>query len=1080
MPADNSLPTLISPLIAQYAAWMLALLQLILGLYLWVVSTWQSKTRRGKAGYVFLFLILLALNTFGAGGLAGSTSSTQAGSYSALMAISSPALIVALLLATISLLRPDWLGQRSRWLARLLVFLVLWVIPVTLLDILFAHFDIRSSTSAAEPVRLWYSGIDTANYAGGYVLRDSYTGGILEPLVIILNFILSGLAGLGFLVWVIIKDSGIANRFRRDSKKKSRPSQPGGKGVEANAESRPDLAHTRLAWLLLFTYLPALAISSISQPQTSLMFLLLSNGLLTLAYAFAIYTRLLQPAAIEPDQSETDQVVETAAPRSASLQTRLVSAAIVITLPLLAAMGLFLNSQARRQLEVEAQQRLSSLNQSLGRNVEDWLDTQISTLQALAASPGIISMDAAQQQSILESTAAVYTDLYLLATLDVQGVGLARTDQQVRQDYSSQIWFEQASKNSTPIYLPLVGRDIWKPDLVIVTPIQDQAGNRLGYVMALTTLRAVSTRLQETRLGENGFAILVDDQYRLLAHPDWAQTFVQTQYGLQDLSGYAPVAELVTLNAQGAEISSQALYRFTGNDGLAWQASLGRLNNGWGLVVQQREAELFAPIATFQTIAFGVLIAGGLLLVPLLLLTVRNSLLPIRQLTETAQAIATGDLTRLAPVEIAAEGGDIGLLAGTFNQMTNQLRGLIGGLEERVSERTQVVQRRAIQLQVTAEVARDAASIHDAEELLESVVRLISEKFGFYHVGIFMTEARGGSEDRGFAVLRAASSEGGKRMLARHHRLKIGPPGVGAGIVGTVAASGEARISLDVGADAAFFNNPDLPLTRSEMALPLVVLRPGERGELGRRVSGVLDVQSTLAAAFTREDVEILQILADQIALALENARLLRESQEALKQLQEIYGQRVRMAWKKRLAEEGGITYTFSSTAMQRVEPAEERERVSGEITTGESTWLQPLEVALDLRGQRLGQLVLKREQTWSQQEVELVQEAMSQVALAVENARLLEEIQQRAFQEEMINQIIARAQGSLDLETVMQTLVLELSQIIDTHRVQIRLGDPSLRSTGDPSLRSTGDPSLRSAGDPSLRSTGGTGGHEV
>jgi hypothetical protein len=141
---------------------------------------------------------------------------------------------------------------------------------------------------------------------------------------------------------------------------------------------------------------------------------------------------------------------------------------------------------------------------------------------------------------------------------------------------------------------------------------------------------------------------------------------------------------------------------------------------------------------------------------------------------------------------------------------------------------------------------------------------------------------------------------------------------------------------------------------------------------------------------------------------------------------------------------------------------------------------LQPLEVALDLRGQRLGQLVLKREQTWSQQEVELVQEAMSQVALAVENARLLEEIQQRAFQEEMINQIIARAQGSLDLETVMQTLVLELSQIIDTHRVQIRLGDPSLRSTGDPSLRSAGDPSLRSAGDPSLRSTGGTGGHEV
>ena len=97
------------------------------------------------------------------------------------------------------------------------------------------------------------------------------------------------------------------------------------------------------------------------------------------------------------------------------------------------------------------------------------------------------------------------------------------------------------------------------------------------------------------------------------------------------------------------------------------------------------------------------------MLIPLMLLTVRNSLRPVQKLTETARTIAAGDLDQLTPLEIASEPGEIGLLASTFNTMTIQLRQLIGGLEQRVADRTQAVQRRAIQLQVTAEVAREAA-----------------------------------------------------------------------------------------------------------------------------------------------------------------------------------------------------------------------------------------------------------------------------------------------------------------------------------------------------------------------------------
>jgi GAF domain-containing protein len=152
-------------------------------------------------------------------------------------------------------------------------------------------------------------------------------------------------------------------------------------------------------------------------------------------------------------------------------------------------------------------------------------------------------------------------------------------------------------------------------------------------------------------------------------------------------------------------------------------------------------------------------------------------------------------------------------------------------------------------------VARDAAFIRDVDALLDQVVRLISERFGFYHAGIFLTEG-----DQ--AILRAASSEGGQRMLARSHRLAVGK----VGLVGYVTGTGRPRIALDVGSDAVHFANPDLPHTRSEMALPL---------RAGERIIGALDVQSTEPNAFEESDAVVLQTMADQLATALENASLL-------------------------------------------------------------------------------------------------------------------------------------------------------------------------------------------------------------
>jgi GAF domain-containing protein/HAMP domain-containing protein len=405
-------------------------------------------------------------------------------------------------------------------------------------------------------------------------------------------------------------------------------------------------------------------------------------------------------------------------------------------------------------------------------------------------------------------------------------------------------------------------------------------------------------------------------------------------------------------------------------------------------------------------------------------LTVRQSLYPVQSLTSTASAILEGNLNRKAPVESDDE---LGFLAETFNRMTRQLREAISNLEERVARRTADLELRSNQLRAAAMVSREAAGIRDIQQMLSQTTQLISRYFDFYHAGIFIID-----DAREYAVLQAANSEGGQRMLARGHKLRVGQ----VGMVGYVADVGVPRIALDVGDDAVFFNNPDLPMTRSEMALPLKA-----RGQ----VIGVLDVQSIEESAFSNEDIETLQLMADHIALALDNARLLKESRDALEELQVLYGQQTRQAWRKHL-ERGALSFTYSRTGL-----------VSGDkslLYEGKASYVThpvikmeddkyELQVPLTLRGQVLGSLILRREidqQPWTQDDLRLAADLIAQVLPAMENARLLAEIQNRAQMEGLIGQVSSRLQSSLDLETVLKTAVQEIGLAVNATRVQIRL----------------------------------------
>lgn len=239
-------------------------------------------------------------------------------------------------------------------------------------------------------------------------------------------------------------------------------------------------------------------------------------------------------------------------------------------------------------------------------------------------------------------------------------------------------------------------------------------------------------------------------------------------------------------------------------------------------------------------------------------------------------------------------------------------------------------------------------------------------------------------------------------------------------IVGSSVIDKKPRIALDIGEDPVFFNNPDLPMTRSEAALPLIVRN---------KVLGVMDLQSDRPQAFGSEDIDIFQTLADQIAIAIENARLMDETQAALVQLEALTRLRTREAWSQKL-NEGHRAFTYTPLGLRAEKVTQDPDKT--------------VKAAIMLRGQKIGDISIARkgEATWNKSDRELIDEVASQVGLAVDNIRLLEEATQRARQEQTVGRLASRFSQSLDLDTLLQTAARELGQLPDIAEVSVFVGE--------------------------------------
>ena len=396
---------------------------------------------------------------------------------------------------------------------------------------------------------------------------------------------------------------------------------------------------------------------------------------------------------------------------------------------------------------------------------------------------------------------------------------------------------------------------------------------------------------------------------------------------------------------------------------------------------------------------------------------------PITTLTESIEQFTAGNLTHRVEVRTRTE---VKKLANTFNTMAEQISSQVMQLEQRVAERTQALERRAVQLLLAADVGRAVASLRNLDELLTQTANLISQRFGFYHVGIFLLD-----EHKEYATLRASNSPGGTRMLEHGHKLKIGE----VGIVGYVTAKGEGRIALDVGEDAVFFDNPDLPDTRSEMALPLIA---------GGQILGALDVQSTQEAAFSDEDIATLRVLADQIAVAIENARLFRESEATLEAARRAYGDLSRTGWERFLKEQPELGYI--STIPNMITPTTGKwNRASLKaLKTGQPVLDNDsvvLNLPVKIREQTIG--VIRMQKTdgtgkWSEEETSTAEALSEQLSSALESARLYKDISKRADRERVVADITTRIRSTTDPEAMLQTALEELKNALGASQVQI------------------------------------------
>lgn len=351
-------------------------------------------------------------------------------------------------------------------------------------------------------------------------------------------------------------------------------------------------------------------------------------------------------------------------------------------------------------------------------------------------------------------------------------------------------------------------------------------------------------------------------------------------------------------------------------------------------------------------------------------------------------------------------------------ELTKNLEKERNALEVRVQERTQNISRRMLQLRTASEITHSLSALADPDEMLHQNVELIRERLDLYYVGVFLLDSTGQN-----AVLQAGTGEAGRKMIADGHRLAVG----GNSMIGWAISNRKARIALDVGTEAVRFSNPNLPLTRSELALPIIARDT---------VLGAMTVQSSVPNAFDDDDITVLQGIADSLGVALDNDHLFRTTRQALEDIRAANLERVQKSWAETIETYGDLSYDFENSSAAPLDENAEK-----------------IEVPLVLRDEVIGYVTLESDrQQLTKEEASFIENITNQTAIALENARLLEETERRAIQEKKLNELTASFSRALTIDEILRAAAVELGQLPSVAGVSVRMAPAgkSIQSTSD------------------------------
>jgi GAF domain-containing protein len=340
-----------------------------------------------------------------------------------------------------------------------------------------------------------------------------------------------------------------------------------------------------------------------------------------------------------------------------------------------------------------------------------------------------------------------------------------------------------------------------------------------------------------------------------------------------------------------------------------------------------------------------------------------------------------------------------------INSLQNENLSLTHSLEVQSSD----LERRLNQLTTASEISQSISTLNDSQVLIQQVAELIKNRFNLYYVGVFLLD-----NSKEYAILQYGTGDAGQRMLAASHRLAVG----GYSMIGWATQMRKARVALDVGDEAVHFDNPFLPDTRSELALPIIS---------GDNVLGALTIQSEKPNAFDENDILTLQSLANSLAIGLENANSFQRTQQALNEIRVLNRAYVRQAWWEGLSSSTELKYDFDNNQMQH-----------------QSKNLKTVEVPIKIREEVIGHFNLQMvESQITDDQQEFLELIASQTSIALENARLIEETQLRAIQEQKLNELTAQFAKSISIEEIIKAAATVFGNLPEVSEASVSLLPP-------------------------------------